>query len=62
MRHPYRHLSRFERWLQEARDYIRALCEACLRLRQALVMNPLFFVALLLDCIALVVLWFVGLQ
>ena len=51
-----------ERWLQDARDYVRALCEACLRLRQALVMNPLFFFALLLDCLALVVLWFVGLQ
>ena len=37
----YHRLSRFERWLQEARDYIRALCEA-----------------LMLDCLALVVLWF----
>ena len=44
-----------ERWLQDARDYVRALCEA-------LVMNELFFFALLLDCLALVVLWFVGLQ
>ena len=67
MRHPYRHsclrrqVSRFELWLQDARDYVRALCEACLRLRQALVMNPLFFFALLLDCLALLVLWFVGL-
>ena len=53
----YRHCkaSRFERWMQDAHDYIRALCEA-------LVMNPLFFFALLLDCLALVVLWFVGLQ
>ena len=50
----YRVPSRFERWMQEAHDYIRALCEA-------LVMNPLFFVALMLDCLALVVLWFVGL-
>ncbi|HLA88131.1 MAG TPA: hypothetical protein VJL10_08920 [Anaerolineales bacterium] len=54
MRH-YRVPSRFERWLQDTRDYVRALCEA-------LVMNPLFFVALLLDCLALVVLWFFGLQ
>jgi len=51
----YRVPSRFERWLQDAHDYIRALCEA-------LVMNELFFLALLLDCLALVVLWFVGLQ
>ena len=50
----YRHLSHFERKMQEARDYIRALCEA-------LVMNELFFFALMLDCLALVVLWFVGL-
>ena len=46
-----RKLSRFERKMQDAHDYIRALCEA-------LVMNPLFFFALLLDCLALVVLWF----
>ena len=51
----YRPLTRFERWIQDARDYVRDLCEA-------LVMNPLFFFALLLDCLALVVLWFVGLQ
>ena len=51
----YRHLSRFERWMQEAHDYVRAL-------REALIMNPLFFFALLLDCLALMVLWFFGLQ
>jgi len=51
----YRVPTRFERWLQEAHDYICALFEA-------LRMNPLFAVALLLDCLALVVLWFVGLQ
>ena len=51
----YRVPSRFERWMQEAHDYIRALCEA-------LRMNPLFAVALLLDCLALMVLWFFGLQ
>ena len=51
----YHRLSRFERWLQEARDYIRALFVA-------LAMNRLFAVALLADCLALVVLWFVGLR
>ena len=51
----YRRATRFERWMQEARDYVRALCEA-------LVLNPLFFVALMANCVALLVLWFVGLQ
>ena len=54
-----------ERWLQDARDYVRDLCEAlvtCLRAFTHRQMNPLFFFALMLDCVALLVLWFVGLQ
>ena len=50
-----RRLSRFERWTQDFRDWLRALCIE-------LYNYELFYFALFLNCVALVVVWFVGLR